>query len=158
MLVSVFSYHLYQDGLVVGTEPLHPFHNGNSMTPRGIPWMAPRNYVDDYSQLPEGDWRPGHFIHEFTHVLQNQQGNYNYLDFVELWVGHWFDYRATYEVDRTMLGQPLWLFNMEQQAVIVQSVYMGYYTGDDLVRAQQTIEGFQTQPPRPTLPPPWYNK
>jgi len=151
LLQCVFQGHLNTDGLVV-IEGKFPFsQGGNTVTPRYTPWFLPQNYSDDFSQLPGSDWRYGHFIHEMTHVLQSQQGNWNQIDFLYHYFGNSFDYGATYGFDFEQLGQPLYTFNFEQQAQIIQ----WYMTDpnripDDYRRAwEQTLQGFQTQPPGP---------
>ena len=119
--------------------------------PRYTPWFPETNYYDDFSTAPLR-YR-GHFIHEMMHVLQSQNGNWNYIDGPGLWFGNWFDYEQSYYFDVNRLGQPLWRFNMEQQARIVEYYYLGIYKGSDRALAQQTIGDFETQPPSPPARP-----
>lgn len=74
------------------------------------------------------------------------------MDGPGLWVGNLADYEKSYRIDLNDLGKPLWRFNMEQQARIIEYDYLGYYKscGQAYERAaKKTIGNFQTQPPRP---------
>jgi RHS repeat-associated protein len=153
LLQCIFQGHLNTDGLVV-IEGTFPFsQGGNTVTPRYTAWFPPANYAGDFSQV--SDWRYGHFIHEMTHVLQSQQGNWNQTDFLYLFLANGFTYESTYIFDFERLGQPLHTFSFEQQADIIKM----YFTNapalatpiDYRERAWLTIQGFQTQPP--PLPP-----
>lgn len=114
------------------------------MTPRFTPWFPPANYQDDFSKA--GRY---HFIHEMTHVLQSQQGNWNFIDAPGLLVGNMFNYDNAYPYNFADLGKPLHEFNMEQQANIVADYATGRFSGETLDRCKQTLQGFQTQPPSP---------
>jgi hypothetical protein len=81
-------------------------------------------------------------------VLQSQQGRYNFLDAPFETVKNFGDYDAVYEFDREDLGKPLYEFNFEQQARIVEWFFAGVFKDDELERAKKTIKGFQTHPSR----------
>ncbi len=116
------------------------------MTPRYTPWMQPHHYEDDYSQLPTGHPNKSLFIHEMMHVLQSQKGNVNWIEGPWLWLTT-RDYQESYDYDPADLGQPLYRFNLEQQAMIIQHLFEGEFEGEELERALKTLEGFRTQMP-----------
>ncbi|MEM6779766.1 MAG: RHS repeat-associated core domain-containing protein, partial [Planctomycetota bacterium] len=150
MLNKFFEGHLNTDGLCVGIGKLHPFAGRNSITPRYTPWFPKSNYAEDFSRT--GDWREGHFIHEMTHVLQSQNGNYNVADFFYHLLKNRFQYGLTYYYDLDDLGKPLYMFNFEQQAKITEHYYEGAgfhgkFDEATMERCRQTLRGFHTQLP-----------
>jgi hypothetical protein len=95
-----------------------------------------------------------HFIHEFTHVLQAQQGQVNWIDGSILHTYGKLTGTDVYAYDKNDLGRPLWEFNMEQQAQIVAHYFTNrhhYIPPQFRPAALQTIQGFQTQRPREPL-------
>jgi hypothetical protein len=86
-----------------------------------------------------------------THVLQSQQGNYNYVDATILKFYYFLSYENAYPFDLESLGRPLYTFNLEQQAEIISM----YFTDNPYLRiprdyrcaAWVTIGDYQTQPP-----------
>ncbi|WP_146512737.1 RHS repeat-associated core domain-containing protein, partial [Thalassoglobus neptunius] len=145
MLDDVFGGNLNTDGLQVGKKPFLPWVKKNSMTPRYTPWFTQKNYRDDFSKSKIES--QGHFIHEMTHVMQSQKGNWNFTDGPALLAKYGGNYGKSYDFNYNDLGKPLHTFNMEQQARIVEWNYMGIFTGEDLERCKRTLEGFHTQPP-----------
>ena len=122
----------------------HSFSEGQS-SPFETPWFPDANYSSDFSQaLP---YLQAHFIHEMTHALQTQQGNENLGDFFTNFISYSGVYKESYEYDYTNLGQPLHVFNFEQQAHIVEDYFGGQIPDEYMDEAQRTISGFQTQPP-----------
>jgi RHS repeat-associated protein len=148
LLQDVFQGHLNTDGLyiIIGSFPLS---GRNTVVPRYTPWFPPENYSSDFSQETGRLYR--HFIHEMTHVLQSQQGNYNYVDATILKFYYFLSYENAYPFDLESLGRPLYTFNLEQQAEIISM----YFTDNPYLRiprdyrcaAWVTIGDYQTQPP-----------
>ncbi|WP_146391966.1 RHS repeat-associated core domain-containing protein [Allorhodopirellula solitaria] len=150
MLNKFFEGHLNTDGLCVGIGKLHPFAGRNSITPRYTPWFPMSNYAEDFSKA-DIDLQ-GHFIHEMTHVLQSQNGNFNVADFFYHLAKNKLQYGLTYYYDQDDLGQPLYMFNFEQQAKITEHYYEGAgfhgrFDEATMERCRQTLKGFHTQLP-----------
>jgi hypothetical protein len=120
------------------------------MVPRYTPWFIPRLYLEDFSSGSPG--LQHHFIHEMMHVLQSQNGNFNWIDGPFYGITGQYDDLAVYQYDRDRLGQPLWTFNFEQQADIAADYYIGDFNQDEMMRAAQTLRNFETQYPGPTFP------
>jgi len=141
----VFGDHLQVDDLVTGTSAIAPWVTDNTMTPRYTPWFPAANYSNDFSGNVSNQLHH-HFIHEMSHVLQSQNGNYNWLDGPYFAIRYASQYGNTYPYDNNDLGRPLSDFNFEQQADIIAD----YFTGNIIPQqyqnaAWQTIEGFDTQ-------------
>ena len=144
LLRSVFGNYLDLRGLRLGNGPLFPGGKDNSMTPRYTPWFPSDKYSEDFSKEPS---RKHHFIHEMTHVLQSQNGNWNWLDGPYHWGKNFGTYKLAYPYDHDDLGKPLYHFNFEQQADIVADYFTGRLTDEERERCKITIRGFRTQLP-----------
>ena len=142
LLSKVFGAHLDTSNLQIGTVPFLPWVSHNTMTPRYTPWFPPANYRTDFSTS-----NTRHFIHEMTHVLQSQNGNYNWIDGPYFAIYHRLDYTKTYKYNLADLGSPLYTFNFEQQADIVADYFTGAIPIANQSDAWKSINGFQTQLP-----------
>jgi RHS repeat-associated protein len=149
MLTAFYGPHLDLTGLVIGIGGLFP-GTTYTMVPRYTPWFIPRLYLEDFSSGSPG--LQHHFIHEMMHVLQSQNGNFNWIDGPFYGITGQYDDLAVYQYDRDRLGQPLWTFNFEQQADIAADYYIGDFNQDEMMRAAQTLRNFETQYPGPTFP------
>ncbi|MBW7910839.1 MAG: Rhs element Vgr protein [Alphaproteobacteria bacterium] len=104
------------EGKFIGFQPY-----GTAMAPDGHLYMH-GCYKDDYSC--EADHWQGHFIHEMTHVWQQQNGVLNPVtEAMRLSVKFGFNYNAAYDY-KLEHGKDLLDYNMEQQASIVQDYFM----------------------------------
>lgn len=104
------------DGKFVGFQPY-----GTAMAPNGHLYMY-GCYKKDYSR--ESDQWQGHFIHEMTHVWQQQNGVLNPVaEAVRLSLKFGFNYGAAYDY-RLDPVKDLLDYNMEQQASLVQDYFL----------------------------------
>jgi RHS repeat-associated protein len=149
LLEVALAGHLDTEGLVVGIGGLFTQnYEENAKTPYLTPWFPLHSYYDDFSLAPlhaQGD-----FVHEMTHVLQTQQGNDNVEDWKWLVIFYAGEYDASYKIDPDRYGEPLWTFNMEQQAHIIENNHKGVYgkyAKELQEKVKQTIGDFQTQRP-----------
>jgi len=109
------------EGKFIGFQPY-----GTAMAPDGKLYMY-GCYKPDYSG--ENDSWKSHFIHEMTHVWQQQNGILNPVaEAVKLSVKFRFNYNAAYDY-RLETSKDLLAFNMEQQASIVQDYFMLKHCG-----------------------------
>lgn len=140
LLLQVFGSELNLDFVRVGEGSVGPVIHGRSMTPRFIPWFSPSGYAQDFSKLGADKHL---FIHEMTHVLQSQKGNYNWLDGPYYFFANLFDYSKTYPYSNDDLGKPLYFFNFEQQADIVADYYTGKIPIQYRDQCRWTLRGFE---------------
>lgn len=87
-----------------------------------------------------------------VHVLQSQQGNTSWLNFIGLAILCGGAYDDAYNFNNDDLGLPLYVFNMEQQARIIEFYYTGLIAEEYRERCRKTIGDFQTNPPPPSWP------
>lgn len=110
------------EGKFIGFQPY-----GTAMAPDGHLYMY-GCYKNDYSC--EADHWQGHFIHEMTHVWQQQNGILNPIaEAMKLSIKFRFNYNAAYDY-KLEHGKDLLDYNMEQQASIVQDYFMLKICGD----------------------------
>ncbi|MFN7114261.1 MAG: type IV secretion protein Rhs [Alphaproteobacteria bacterium] len=124
---SVFGASIDYDRVTVTEGKFIAFQPyGTAMAPDGKLYMY-GCYKDDYSGQNDG-WK-SHFIHEMTHVWQQQNGILNPVaEAVKLSVKFRFNYNAAYDY-RLERGKDLLDYNMEQQASIVQDYFMLKHCG-----------------------------
>ena len=118
----VFGSSIDYDAVTVSEGKFISFQPyGTAMAPDGNLYMY-GCYKDDYTC--EADHWQGHFIHEMTHVWQQQNGVLNpVVEAVKLSVKHRFNYGAAYDY-KLEQGKDLLDYNMEQQASLVQDYFM----------------------------------
>jgi hypothetical protein len=119
MLMDVFGPTLPYDTQDVDFND-HEFGGvNNSVTPDGVPFMAPHLAAADYSDTALSDIHKWVFIHEMTHVWQYYHGhNHKILYAIGNWISHGFDYSAAYPYDLSD-STDFDDYNFEQQASIV---------------------------------------
>lgn len=133
---SVFGDTIDYARVTITDKKYMPFQpQGTAMAPNGHLYMY-GCYKDDYSREHDG-WK-SHFIHEMTHVWQQQNNILNPVrEAVKLSITFKFNYNAAYDY-KLEQGKDLLAYNMEQQASIVQDYFMIKHCGHDAHRGHCT--------------------